>query len=156
MPRRCCCCCCCCCLMNMDISAFKTNLMANTKPMNTVNGTAPLTFFWYVRVASNTKQNCLALSASWQLSPISKLTSSILLAPSYPNSENVHILWIHRTPDLSLWTHCFPNLFPCVWHVSHLWIDWLRWEDLSAQFGNCLAPCRCLVLFLKCYGAWMS
>ena len=79
-----------------------------------------------------------------------------ILAPSYPNSENVHILWIHRTPDLSLWTHCFPNLFPCVWHVSHLWIDWLRWEDLSAQFGNCLAPCRCLVLFLKCYGAWMN
>ena len=42
----------------------------------------------------------------------------------------------------------FPNLFPCVRHVSHLWIDWLRWEDLSAQFGNCLAPCRCLVFFL--------
>ena len=80
----------------------------------------------------------------------------IILAPSYPNSENLHIPRIHRTPDLSLWTHCFPNLFPCVWHVSHLWIDWLRWEGLSAQFGNCLAPCRCLVLLLKCYGAWMS
>ena len=47
--------------------------------MSTVNGTAPLTFFFgYVRVASNIKQNCLAQSASWQLSPISKLTSSIL------------------------------------------------------------------------------
>ena len=80
----------------------------------------------------------------------------VYLAPSYPNSQKIPIPWIHRTPDLSLWTHCFPNLFPCVWHVSHLWIDWLRWEDLSAQFGNCLAPCRCLVLFLKCYGAWMS
>ena len=80
----------------------------------------------------------------------------IFLAPSYANSENLPISWIHRTPDLSLWTHCFPNLFPCVWHVTHLWIDWLRWEDLSARFGNCLAPCRCLVLFLKCYGAWMS
>ena len=80
----------------------------------------------------------------------------IYLAPSYPNSQKIPIPWIHRTPDLSLWTHCFPNLLPCVWHVSHLWIDWLLWEDLSAQFLNCLAPCRCLVLFLKCYGAWMS
>ena len=43
-----------------------------------------------------------------------------ILAPSYPNSQKKPIPWIHRTPDLSLWTHCFPNLFPCVWHVSHL------------------------------------
>ena len=38
----------------------------------------PWPFFGYVRVASNIKQNCLAQSASWQLSRISKLTSSIL------------------------------------------------------------------------------
>ena len=66
--------------------------------------------------------------------------NSSILAPSYPNSENVHILWIHRAPDLSLWTHCFPNLFPCVWHVSHLWIDWLRWEDVT-----CFTPMNWLV-----------
>ena len=92
----------------------------------------------------------------WKYEVSNYIKSYAVLAPSYPNSEKIPIPWIHRTPDLSLWTHCFPNLFPCVWHVSHPWIDWLRWEDLSAQFGNCLAPCRCLVLFLKCCGPWMS
>ena len=49
------------------------------------------------------------------------------LAPSYPNSANLHIPWIHRTPDLSLWAHCFPNLFPCVCDMLQCFtpVNWL-------------------------------
>ena len=43
----------------------------------------------------------------------------IVLSPSYTNSENWPILWIHRAPDLPLWIHCFPNLFPCVCDMFH-------------------------------------
>ena len=39
----------------------------------------------------------------------------------------------------------FPNMFPCVWHVSHLWIDWLRWErpfsSIWKLFGTMSMPC---------------
>ena len=53
------------------------------------------------------------------------------LASLHPNSENLRIPWFHRTLDLALWIHCFPNLLSCV-------IDWLRWEDLSTQYVDAL------------------
>ena len=55
----------------------------------------------------------------------------IILASLHPNSENLRIPWFHRTLDLALWIHCFPNLLSCV-------IDWLRWEDLSTQYVDAL------------------
>ena len=55
----------------------------------------------------------------------------IILASFHPNSENLRIPWFHRTLDLALWIHCFPNLLSCV-------IDWLRWEDLSTQYVDAL------------------
>ena len=54
-----------------------------------------------------------------------------VLASLHPNSENLRIPWFHRTLDLALWIHCFPNLLSCV-------IDWLRWEDLSTQYVDAL------------------
>ena len=54
-----------------------------------------------------------------------------ILASLHPNSENLRIPWFHRTLDLALWIHCFPNLLSCV-------IDWLRWEDLSTQYVDAL------------------
>ena len=53
------------------------------------------------------------------------------LTSLHPNSENLRIPWFHRTLDLALWIHCFPNLLSCV-------IDWLRWEDLSTQYVDAL------------------
>ena len=62
----------------------------------------------------------------WEMTGVYKVLASL-----HPNSENLRIPWFHRTLDLALWIHCFPNLLSCV-------IDWLRWEDLSTQYVDAL------------------